>query len=195
MSVWAVVVLGVVGMWLAGAVFTAGLLWEREHLMGNADTRSPGWWFAYVVSSLAWVVLLPLWGNSRPAPSLAQPVEEDDGYLGAVSQGEYIPPRHYDFTDKELREMPQWQFLGLVEPGVTAVDNPHSLALCGRIQVGERVWVKSLGLVLTRREKLWFADCGCRYNVSGFPVVLCRTHQSDADPHGEPDEDEDSVGR
>lgn len=203
MSVWAVVVLWVVGVWLVGAVFTAGLLWEREHLLGNAETRAPGWWFAYLVTSLSWLVLLPLWGSSRPALSPAQHVQaaaeagvQEGLRLAELKMGPGAVMREpYDFTDKELREIPQWLFLDRERMRVTAVDTPASLALCGRIQVGERVWVKSMGLVLTRREMFWFGDCGCRYNFSGFPVVLCRKHRSDVDPQGEPDDDEEGVGR
>lgn len=129
MSVWAVVVLWVVGVWLAGALFTAGLLWEREHLLENVDVGSWRWWGAYLFSSAWWLPVLVLWGISRPAPPQPAP---GDGYLGAVSEGVYIPPMPegwegdwergpgrvmqvppsrpptlLDFTEREIREMPR----------------------------------------------------------------------------------------
>lgn len=177
MSAWVVVVLTLAGVWLVGAVFAAGLLWEREHLQDNADTRAPGWWFAYLVSALAWPVILPLWGSSRPAPSPAAHVQ------AAADAGVH-----------EGLKLARLERRGLPE-GLSTVDRPATLALCGRAQVGERVWVKSLGLVLTRGQMFWFGDCGCRYNFAGFPVVLCRQHRSDTDPQGEPDESEGEVGR
>lgn len=173
MSVWAVVVLWVVGVWLAGAVFTAGLLWEREHLQGNADVRAPGWWFAYLVSSLAWPVILPLWGSSRPA-LLPQP-DNDDGYLGAVSQGEYIPP-------------------------MRTVDVPRTLDQLASQSAGERVFITSMNVTVVREVRGalvgWRSEaCTCWWNTLGLPVVLCRLHRNDLDQHGEPDESEEEVGR
>lgn len=172
MNVWAAAGLGALVVWCLGAMFTAGLLWEREHLVQNPEVGTVGWWGSYVLTAGLWPVVLPMWNGSRPA---SPPQPDEDGYLGAVSQGVYIPP-------------------------MRTVDTPLTLDQLESLPPGERVFITDKGVTVVRTQQGAFVGwrsetCSCWWNTLGYPVVLCRTHRSDGDPHGEPDESEEEVGR
>lgn len=97
MSVWAILALWLAGTWFVGAVFAAGLLWEREHILQNPEMRQPWWWASYLFTAACWLVLWPLWGDSRPV--LPQPPEPEEGYLGADSRFVYTPPEEVGSAD------------------------------------------------------------------------------------------------
>lgn len=166
-------------VWAVGAVGWAGALWERERLLNAEGRRDWRWAGAWVLSSLAWPFVGLLWHRSRPVPSPQPPLRADDFYQG------YLAPSRELLPEDEAS----------MYRGVMAVDFCTSLALQGHLQPGQKVFVKSLGLILVRGQMYWAGEsCGCRYNFSGFPVVVCRVHRSDLDPQGEPDDDAGSVG-
>lgn len=173
---WLIVVLGL--LWFCGTLVSLGVLAERERLLNPGGERGLAWFLALLFSSALWFIVAGLWPSSRPVPP---------------------QPRRYEFAELDVRST--WEWRGAVnenvgsQTGATPIDTTASLALCGRIQVGQRVFVNSVGILLERHEKAWHAVlCGCRYNFSGFPVVVCRQHRSDADPQGEPDDSEGDVG-
>lgn len=175
MSWWIVGLVMLVLAYLCGVAGWMGALWERERLQNADGTRDWSWVGALVISGLLWPLLAVTWPRSRPAPPQPFPLRDDLLPEDAASMYRY--PGHG------------------TPVGMPVVDTPSSLALSGRVQQGQRVFVKSLGYALERGATAWLAlDCACRYNDMGFPVVLCWEHRSDVDPHGEPDEDEGSVG-
>lgn len=213
--------MGFAAVLVVGALITAGALFERERLQNPEGERGLKWWGALVVSSVMWPFVAGLWPDSRPVP----PPQPSDRVVGDRSdpgmtfveppRWREVPPppvvrellpedeasmhRDYDFMHKEITPLSSWVWQGqpgiIQAAGVFVVDRPTSLALCGRIPVGGRAFVKSLGFTVLRTQRAWVAEeCQCQYNFSGFPVVICRQHRSDTDPQGEPDDSEGSVG-
>jgi hypothetical protein len=85
----------------------------------------------------------------------------------------------------------------LEQRGIAWVDTARTLpVLDATSPEGKTVYVVDINRVLVRRGRYWrILDCRCQYNSSGYPVVLCRQHRSDVDPQGEPDDNEEEVGR
>jgi hypothetical protein len=173
----------IVAAFLSGYLLVAaavlGALLERERLLNPDGERGGRWLGSLALAVVFWPILGLLWAESRPAP-LPQPDS------GVHAEREELPPPGSDLTVR-----PTWTYLG----PVTVVDTPGTLPISGVEGLGSRVYVRALGLVLVREELAWgSSECSCRYNFSGFPVVLCRGHRSDTDPQGEPDESEGDVG-
>lgn len=174
---------------VVGALVTFGVLLERERLQNPDGERGPKWWGALVVSSIMWPFVAGLWPDSRPVP----PPQPE--LMGPPRWREVPPPPERELLPEDEASMYRGPYFIPAGDKMAKVERPTVLAVLPPLTPGDRVFVESVGLVFVRGQMHWAVEgCGCRYNFSGFPVIMCRQHRSDADPQGEPDESEGDVG-
>lgn len=168
-----------VALYLVVAAGVCGALLERERLQNPDGERGWKWLGSLAFAVLCWPVLGLLWSSSRPAPSQ--------------------PQGGYDFSFLSARSMWEWQGPVAQEAyhaGMTTVDTARTLADLPLLPMGQRVFIHDLQIVVEKLASSWRAvACACVWNRLGFPMVVCRTHRTDEDPQGEPDETEGDVGR
>jgi hypothetical protein len=181
-----------VALYLVVAAGVLGALTERELLLNPDGERGWRWVGSLALCVVFWPVVGLLWPSSRPVspqPPFGRyiPPEEDllprDAAEGTRTR--YIPP-----LSEELR-------LSLEKRKIEWVDTARTLSVIDATSPeGTTVYVVDLEAALVRSGRYWrILDCRCQYNSSGYPVVLCRQHRSDVDPQGEPDDNEEEVGR